>query len=160
MKTLTRLISVACCIGSLATLVGCSGLPYAMNPYRYQFDSDRSPTLCLIARNDSSVAMTYEVKKALEEKGFKVREVNEMSATDCVDCVRFDCAFGGWSNASLTRASLELTQTESDKTQIVRVSSSADVPAGLANVNTLEAIDTIRTLVDRLFPQPIPWKAE
>lgn len=160
MKTLTRSIAVLSCIGALASLVGCSGLPYAMNPYRYQFNSDRPSTLCLVPRNDSSVAMTYEVKKALEEKGFKVREVNEASAADCAACVRFDCAFGGWSNASLTRASLELTQTERDKTQIVRVSSSADVPAGLANVNTLEAIDTIRTLVDRLFPQPIPWKAE
>ena len=43
---------------------------------------------------------------------------------------------------------------------IVQVSSSSDVPAGLANVNTQEATDTIRTLVDRLFPQPIPWKTE
>ena len=160
MKTLPRLFLPAVCVATVTYLVGCSGLPYAMNPYRYQFNSDPSKVVCLIVKDDSSVAVTYEVKKALQDKGFNVREVNQEAPEDCTDCVRFDYAFGGWTNSSLTKASLELTRKEKGKTQTIRVSSTSDVPEGLTTGNSHEASDTMRMLVDRLFPQPIPWISE
>ena len=157
---MTRSIAAAVCSGFLVTLIGCSDLTYVMNPYRYQFNPDRSPSVCLIVRDNTSVAMTYEVKKALEDKGLKVREVNKADGPECSVCVRFGCVFGGWANTTLTEATLELTRTESGKKQTIRVSSASVVPDGLATVNSQEATEKIRTLVDRLFPQPIPWVTE
>ncbi len=142
-------------------LNGCSHLPYSMDPYRYKFDSPQSSVVCLKISSENSVAMAYEVRKALEEKGLRVQEVNsEEEASRCQNCVRFDFEFGGWMKSNLKKATLELRHKENGQAGTVRVSSIQADQKGFMTTNSEDIGTTIRLLVDRLFPQPIPWISE
>lgn len=105
--------------------------------------------------------MAYEVRKALEEKGLRVQEVNsEEEASRCQNCVRFDFEFGGWMKSNLKKATLELRHKENGQAGTVRVSSIQADQKGFMTTNSEDIGTTIRLLVDRLFPQPIPWISE
>ena len=158
-KSLARLAFVA----ASATVLfgGCSGFPYVMNPYQYQYATAEDTVICLKVTEENSVAMAYEVRRALEEKGLKVREVNSKDdATDCLSCVRFEMEFGGWSNSVLKKATLELRRSENGHTNTIRVTSKTDVAEGVVSTKAEDTSETIRLLVDQLFPHPIPWIAE
>ncbi len=142
-------------------LAGCKSVPYVMDPYRYQFSLPESSEVCLKVNQESSIAMSYEVRRAIEEHGLKVREVNnEEDASDCVSCVRFHFEFGGWSKSVLQIASLELTSTVNSRRNTVRVVSNLENTKKVLNEDPSETTKTIHSLVDQLFPRPIPWVAE
>ncbi len=132
-----------------------------MNPYQYQFSPSEKSEVCLKVDTDSSVAMSYEVRRAIEEHGLKVREVNnEEDAKDCESCVRFNFEFGGWSKSVLKKASLELTRNVDSRRNTVRVASNLENAEKVLYEDASETAKTIHSLVDQLFPQPIPWVAE
>ncbi len=132
-----------------------------MNPYQYQFSSPEDSEICLKVDPESSVAMSYEVRRAIEEHGLKVREVNdEEEAKDCVSCVKFHFEFGGWTKSVLKKASLELTRNVNSRRNTVRVVSNLENAERVFYEDADETTKTIHSLVDQLFPQPIPWVAE
>ncbi len=163
MKKRSRKIFVASILAITASLfvAGCTGVQYAMTPYKYQFSSPEVSEVCLKVDPESSVAMSYEVRRAIEEHGLKVREVNnDEDASGCVSCVRFHFEFGGWSKCVLQKASLELTSTVNSRRNTVRVVSKLENTEKVLNEDPSETTKTIHSLVDQLFPQPIPWVAE
>lgn len=132
-----------------------------MNPYQYQFSTPENAEVCLKIEKESSVAMSYEVRRAIEEHGLKVREVNnEDDASECDSCVRFNFEFGGWSKSVLKKASLELTRNVNSRRNTVRVVSNLESAEKVLYEDASETTKTIHSLVDQLFPQPIPWVSE
>ncbi len=132
-----------------------------MNPYQYQFSTPANAQVCLKVDNETSVAMSYEVRRAIEEHGLEVREVNnEEDASACDSCVRFHFEFGGWSKSVLKKASLELTRNANSRRNTIRVVSNLEGAENVLYEDASETTKTIHSLVDQLFPQPIPWVAE
>lgn len=158
-KSLARVTGLA--VSATVLLASCSGFPYVMNPYQYQYATAEDAVICLKVSEENSVAMAYEVRRAMEEKGLKVREVNSNDdSKDCLSCVRFEMEFGGWSNSVLKKATLELRRSENGHTNTIRVTSKSDYSDGFVSTKSEDTSETIRLLVDQLFPHPIPWIAE
>ena len=145
-------------LGVVSALIsGCQTMD-GRSPYQYRFDDPADKSICLFVRDDKLESLGLEVRRALEDKGFRVRDVGVRQLSDCTQCVRFSAKMGGWAGAQLERAHMEYTRRSEgirhkvSATETCRHVKSLGVPVE-------DHLPMIRSLVDRLFPDPVPWDA-
>lgn len=141
------------------TLAGCQSVP-PDNPFQYRFSTPGSEKVCLYVSEGTTPMVAANVRTALEEKGMVVTEVDSVEVRDCDRCVRFTSSMGGWSGASLVKAWMEFARREGDRviTQGIVTMSTAPVTTAVS-VSTEDQMISIRSMVDRLFPEPVLWNA-
>lgn len=151
-----RFLSSACVLAA-ALLSGCQSAP-ERSPYAYRFADSAQRDICLVqADSAQEQGLSLQMRTELESRGFIVREVTEGNTEGCSACLRLNARLGNWSGQRLHQARLDLTRTVNGIRKTVSVESVA--PTG---VNFGAPIDdgtqTIRTLLDRVFPTPMPWQ--
>ncbi len=129
-------------------LAGCQSGP---NPYTYNYAEKNSMDLCVVQDPSNSATELLQLKNALKEKGFSVREVRVASL--CHTCLRLKAE--GASKLQIDRAELSLEQDRGIKH---RVDWNRKDDARL-NAQFVDSSAAIRDLVDRMFPEPMPWSA-
>lgn len=140
---------------SAALLAGCQSVPQK-SPYEYQFEKASDQTLCLQTEPAGEVSLALMVRTALEEKGYQVRNVTDFSDPDCRLCVRFAVKKGEWSDSRIKSASLEYVRGAAGiRHKVTADDFSADRVFGTPSEDQSMII---WSLVDRLFPDPMPWK--
>lgn len=125
-------------------LAGCSAVPQE-NPYAYRFSDPVGKTLCLHAETVSDDAVVLSLRKELKEKGFEVVETHSGCGEELT--LQVIPLAGGELRFVLT-----LMRTES------RPSVSAEQIIPRADSTEVSAVNmAVDRLVDRLFPDPMPW---
>jgi hypothetical protein len=130
---------------SALLLAGCQTFD---NPYAYSYSNRSDKELCLVRNPANSEAAVLQLKEALREKGFAVREVR--AAAFCDSCIRFRSA--GSSQMQIERAELTLEEAGSVKHRV-----HWEKPDG-SQLDVQDSEQMIRDLVDRMFPEPTPWE--
>lgn len=139
---------------SVAVLSGCQSI--GSSPYQYRFADAQGARLCLVTEPASAEGIGMQVSRALEEKGFQVQMVNPDSEADCTSCVHFTAELGDWMGPRIQSATMSLTRKENNLKHVVTVK--ADVRDAISFGAPIDQeIILIRSLVDQLFPHPIPW---
>ncbi len=134
-------------------VLGCSvlllaGCQTADNPYAYSYSTRAGNELCLVRNPANSESAVLQLKSALRENGFTVREVR--AAAFCDSCLRFRAA--GSSQMLIEQAELTLEEDGAVKHRVQweRTESS--------RLEIQDSTQMIRDLVDRMFPEPTPWE--
>ena len=125
-------------------LSGCQSVPH--NPYSWQYAAGRE-TVCLETDAGTDVAFTIPLRQALADKGVTVVE---SASAGCTKRLAFSAQTGGWSGAEIRKAQLVLTDIPVENT----------VSGGMLDTPAGDATTMIRTLVDRMFPDPKPWNPD
>ena len=133
------------CGASAVFLAACQTAP---NPYSYNYMSRSGTELCLVRNPANSEASVLQLKAALKEKGFSVKEVR--AAAFCDTCLRFKTQ----SSARLTLEKAELSLEEDGRVKHLVTWSSS----GKTQLDMVDMQQAIGDLVDRMFPEPMPWK--
>lgn len=142
---------------SAALLAGCQSAPQK-SPYEYRFAKEGDQTLCLQTEPAGEVSLALMVRTALEEKGYQVRNVTDFSDSDCRRCVKFTVQTDGWSDSRIKSASLEYVRDAAGiRHKVTADGFSTDRVLGTPSDDQSMII---WSLVDRLFPDPMPWKDE
>lgn len=140
-------------------LAGCQSAPQK-SPYEYRFAKAAGQELCLQTEPAGEVSLALMIRTALEQKGFSVRNVTDFDDADCRQCVRFTARMEEWSNHRIRSATLEYFSGHSSRPLSV---STRDDEGTVGHVFGSPADDQsiiIWSLVDRLFPDPMPWRDE
>lgn len=134
-------------------LVGCQQFN-ARSPYEYRFDDNATREVCVSVTPYDDESLRLSVRQMLQEQGFKAREVHWFDE-DCTRCLRFVFQVGGW-NDRIVAGSLDYTRLVHGNRY--EASASEKLPeASFGAPNDDEKV-LIRALLNRIFPQPIPWK--
>lgn len=136
-------------------LAGCQTTGHS--PYEYRFGGVRNTELCLLTEPASAEGVSLQVQSVLEEKGFKVQAVDDFKDQDCKLCVRFTAKMGDWVGSRIQSATMEYTREGKG----IRYSVTAKTGAGTSptfGAPIDDEIILIRSLVDQVFPNPIPWE--
>lgn len=139
-------------------LSGCQSVPH--NPYSWQYAAGRE-TVCLETDACTDVAFTIPLRQALADKGVTVVE---SASAGCTKRLAFSAQTGGWSGAEIRKAQLVLTDIPADGAMApvtgYRVTVENTVSGGMLDTPAGDATTMIRTLVDRMFPDPKPWNPD
>mgnify|MGYP006983600275 CR=1 FL=1 len=136
-------------------LAGCQTTGHS--PYEYRFDNTRNSKVCLLTEPASAEGLSLQVQSVLEEKGFKVKAVDDLDNADCKLCVRFTAKMGDWVGSRIQSATMEYTREGKG----IRYSVTAKTGVGTSptfGAPIDDEIILIRSLVDQVFPNPIPWE--
>lgn len=136
---------------------GCQNMPQK-SPYEYRFVRTAGQELCLQTEPAGEVSLALMVRTALEQKGFAVRNVTEFSDAGCRHCVRFTARMEDWSNHRIRSATLEYVSGHGSKPLSVSTRDSDEVHVFGSPADDQSII--VWSLVDRLFPDPMPWRDE
>lgn len=136
-------------------LAGCQTTEHS--PYEYRFGGIRGSKVCLLTEPASAEGLSLQVQSVLEEKGFKVEAVDSLDKADCKLCVRFSAKMGDWVGSRIQSATMEYTRANKGLRYTVTAKSGAATSAAFGAPIDDEII-LIRSLVDQLFPDPIPWE--
>lgn len=140
-------------------LAGCQSTP--SDPYRWHYAAARE-TVCLETEEATDVALTLPLRQALQDKGVTVVEPAE--GVHCTKKLLFSAKMGGWSGAEIRRAQLVLTDMPADGGMApvtgYRVTMENTVTSGDLGSPAADSTTVIRTLVDRMFPDPVPWNPD
>lgn len=150
-------------LSSLMVLSGCTGIP-EVNPYQYRYSGEETERMCLYVDRGTSPAISLEVRQSLQAKGFVVRNVTANEALDCERCVFFRTHATGWKGSQIKEAHMEFVHEVDGQKVTESVKVNALDPVGLstgpASEDDEEGSYLIRSLVERLFPDPVPWGIE
>lgn len=139
-------------------LSGCQSVPH--NPYSWQYAAGRE-TVCLETDAGTDVAFTIPLRQALADKGVTVVE---SASAGCTKRLAFSAQTGGWGGAEIRKAQLVLTDIPADGAMApvtgYRVTVENTVSGGMLDTPAGDATTMIRTLVDRMFPDPKPWNPD
>lgn len=134
-------------------LAGCAG-PITGSHATYQFSDPDDGAVCLMAPNRGEEMFALQVRRALQKKGLKVRDVESQEASSCERCVRFEAMYSG-DNRSIRMIRLEL-----DRAGQMPFRTEMEVPTSTDRGLFSQSDDyssEIRTLVNRIFPDPVRW---
>lgn len=136
-------------------LAGCQTTGHS--PYQYRFGDIRNAKVCLLTEPASAEGLSLQVQNALEEKGFKVESVDDLTNKNCQSCIRFTAKMGDWVGSRIQSATMEYTRSSKGIRYSVSANSKSSQSAAFGAPIDDEII-LIRSLVDQLFPNPIPWE--
>ena len=138
-------------------LAGCQSTPQK-NPYEYQYAKSDDQDLCLLTEPEGEVGLSLLVRNALEQKGFEVRYVTNFEDAGCRQCVKFTAQMGDLVSRRVKTATLEYVRPGCGDRHVV-TSNDADEMRIFGTPTDDETI-MVWSLVDRLFPDPMPWRDE
>ncbi len=141
-------------LGALS-LVGC-----ASDGDNYVFHA-KTTEVCIVDNPDVRAQVFLEIRRALMDKGYDVRrlEYGDLAGVKtCHQTIYYEATFGSsWIDSSLRHAKLELIErARHNNIFTVQWDERSRRPTLFDPVE--EASVEIRQLVDRLFPEDIPWK--
>ena len=132
----------------------------ADTPSTFSFGTRAGQTICLEDNPEVRPEFFLAVRRALIDKGFNVVRImhNQKGLNTCPQTLRYDAIYGSsWSHSSLRYAKLELTEvSRHNNIYTVQWDERSATPTLFDKVN--DASVEIRELVDRLFPEDIPWR--
>lgn len=141
-------------LAAVVLLSGCQ-TPSQRDPYAYRFGQVDGHSICLVTEPADAQSLSLQVRAALEEKGFVVKEVTAEEARKCSPCVRFIAKLGDWTGPRIESATMQYTRVAGGTRTTVSAESTSTKAAFGAPIDDESVL--IRTLVDRIFPNPIPW---
>ena len=140
-------------------LTGCQTTTH--NPYRWQYAGDKQ-TVCLEMNEGTEVSLMIPLRQALADKGIKV--VSDDAPGVCAKRLLFSAEMGGWSGADVKKAQLVLTEVSEEGAMApvtgYRVTMENTAESGALDAPASDSASVIRTLVDRMLPDPKPWNPD
>ncbi len=133
-------------------LSGCHHM--AASPYEYQFSDNALPEVCVKVSPRSNESLRLTINQTLREQGFEVREVRAFD-DDCQRCLHFSFKFAGWNN-QISEGSLTYTRVVHGNRYEARAEEKLPDAAFGTPGDDEDVI--IRSLLSRIFPQPVPWR--
>ncbi len=128
------------------------------SPYEYRFARTSGEELCLQTEPAGEVGLALQVRMALEQKGFSVRNVTDFGDADCRRCVLFTAHMDDPSSHHIKTATLEYVRGPGERTHSVSTREVDEVHVFGSPADDQRIL--IWSLVDRLFPDPMPWRDE
>lgn len=150
-------ITLVTVLAAAALLSGCQ-TPSQKAPQGYRFGQTDGHSICLVTEPAHAQFLSLQVRAALEDKGFEVKEVSSEEARTCSPCVRFIAKLGDWTGPRIESATLQYTHVAGGTRTTVSAESPGTRAAFGAPIDDTSVL--VRTLVDRLFPNPIPWNGD
>ncbi len=140
-------------------LAGCQST--TTNPYSWHYAAGEE-TVCLETEDATDVSLTLPLRQALQDKGVTVVEPG--AGVNCTKKLLFSARMGGWSGSEIKKAQLVLTDMRVDGGMApvtgYRVTMENTVTSGDLGSPAADSTTVIRTLVDRMFPDPVPWNPD
>ena len=150
-------ITLVTVLAAAALLTGCQ-TPSKTTPAGYRFGQLDGHSICLVTEPAHAQLLSLQVRAALEDKGFVVKDVTPEEARTCSPCVRFIAKLGDWTGPRIKSATLQYTSVAGGTRTTVSAESMGMQAAFGAPMEDESVL--IRTLVDRIFPNPIPWNED
>lgn len=136
-------------------LTGCQATGHS--PYQYRFGLTQPTEVCLVVEPASAEGLSMQVQSVLKEKGIKVASIEDRCGLDCAQCVRFTAKMGDWVGSRIQSAKMEYSERSKGLRYTVSAENTSAMHAAFGAPIDDELV-LIRSLVDQLFPNPIPWQ--
>lgn len=120
----------------------------------YRFSDPNEEPVCLEAPSRGEEMLALQVRRALQKKNLRIRDVDTADLGSCTRTIRYEAMY------SANTRSLRLIRLELDRTGQEPFRVETELPSesnrGVFSQNE-DYFDEVRSLVDRLFPDPVRW---
>lgn len=142
---------------ALAFLVsGCQQLDGGWSPYEYRYADNAVREVCVSVTPADNQSLWLTVQQVLTEEGFVVREM-KAAEERCPRSLKFDFQTGGWSNRVVAGNLDYIRLMQGNRYEAV---AREKLPEAGFGVPDDDQKLLVRSLVTRIFPQPVPWKSK
>lgn len=139
-------------VAAALSLVGCAQSDLR-SPYEYRFEDSAARDVCVSVTPQENESLRLSVHRILTEEGFKVREVKGADES-CTHFLRFDFQFGGWSDR-IVEGNLDYTRLVHGR--LYEAAAREKLPEAAFGAPNDDEKVLIRSLLARIFPNPVPW---